>query len=607
MEGSRDNQFRLNRGTFDRFGTFAGGETRTPTPLLAADFESAASTNSATPARFVSWTITRFINPMQSVARAGKNVHNTGMRIRRDTSILHTFKNIAAAVILLISIPSCRSTPESPEALDALAGIENAPPLIDLALQRIGQVSDADSRLFILTNAASSLVNQDDPDLAEDILDIALAFVRENYSGPRFIEVLVEVSDAYTNTGVISKSVVLLEEALTLARSGTGGEQNGRLVQEIIISCFSIGSDALDLLRLAVQQIYIIESYELRAELLLDTARRYQEAGEAQRSANLLQQAIPAAGSIPPGLARARAFAFLGLRLGNAGEQRLSGIYSEKAVEELAGFSAQDNDRVGGSEAADQQLSDILITLARTGRAADALLYNGLIDNPRLRLGALLETARSFYAAGQFLQADLAFERIFTALERNSPPSLVISILLGISQIYLDFSDTFSAQVYVDATSIYFDQIEDAVEKDSLLLETALMYGRIGDLAAGEALAREISDGFFAARALTGLAEYLIEEETSGNGASEIENGSRIAGYLEESDVPSAGGRFFGGCRLWRHCPAVYTHRTSRRSPGGDPPHRIGIPCGPFPCEAAVLRQPGRRTLCRGDSALGVY
>jgi tetratricopeptide (TPR) repeat protein len=438
------------------------------------------------------------------------------MRIGPVTSKALIRAGIGAAACLAVILASCRSTPPVPPTLTRLDELENLPPLIEYAFDLLPEIDDRDSRLFILTNAAASLVSRDDPVLADAILDVAADFVSGEYEGGRLIEALIELSRAYTDAGSIIRSVDLLETALDLSLDQDDSQRKGELVQEIIVACFSIGADALELLRRAVQQIYIIEDYELRANLLLDTARRYQETGESQRSQTLLQQAIPAAGSISPGLARARAYSLLGLRLEAAGEDRLSEIYSGKAVDELAGFSDSGPVAAIPSETRDRQLSEILINLARTGRASDALLYNALIGNPRLRLGALVETARGFYGAGAFLQADLVFERIFTALERDSAPDLVISILLGISQIYLDFDDPFSAQVYVNATESYFPLVEDPLQADSLLLEAALLYGRLEDYAAAEALSRRISDTYFTSLAFSGLAGIIIGDGEAG-------------------------------------------------------------------------------------------
>ncbi len=444
-------------------------------------------------------------------------MHNTFMRSGLPLDIfsfrLPPAARMIAVFFCLVLVFSCRSTPrEDPGALER-AVLPELPPLLSLSYQRLLEVEEPDSQLFILRNAADSLVTLNEPELAEEFLNLALELARENYTGNRLAEVLVELSRLYTEAGIISQSLVLLQSALDEARREQDSQIRGPLVQEVITACFAIGTEAIELLRQAVQQIYIIEDYRLRSELLLDTARRYQESGEGQRSATLLQQAIPAAGSIAEPLPRARVFSQLGLRLANAGEQRLSQVYSRKAVEEIDRLAASPGGAsLFGNQRSDDLLSDTLINLARSGLAADALRLNILIGNSRLRLGALLETARRFYADGQFLQADLVFGRIFTALEADAPADLVISVLLSLGQIYYERGDQFSADLYISAVDPYFAELENQLLQDSLLSETSLAYARIGQPEEGARRSAQIVDGLYASRAYIGLSDIIIEE-----------------------------------------------------------------------------------------------
>ncbi|WP_041400960.1 tetratricopeptide repeat protein [Salinispira pacifica] len=440
----------------------------------------------------------------------------------------------AAALFMVILLASCRSTANgTPE--NTFTVPENLPPLISYAMRHIPDIPENESQIFIITSAASSLTGRDNPDDARRVLDLGENLI-EGSSSRRRIELLIELSRNYVEAGVISQSIALLEQALTLTESSDQDQTRGRLVQEIITVCFSIGSDALDLLRQAVQKIYIIEDYRLRADLLLDTARRYQESGEGQRSNTLLQQAIPAASSIENQLARARSFSQLALRLTEEGNSDLALRYVNKSVEILQtdGTAAPMGSGIPGTTS-DEQISQTLIFLARGGNAGEALSFSNMISNDRLRLNALLEIARAFYESDQLLQSDLVFERIFSILERNAPDELVVSMLLNISQTYFELNDPASAELYLEATESYFDRITDISQKDSLLLEAAILYARLNRLESALETIAQISDPFFVARGYSSVVNEQLNTLGSGDEGPSDELTRRFEDLLERA------------------------------------------------------------------------
>lgn len=446
----------------------------------------------------------------------------------------HLSRLFAAAILIAIFLGSCRSTGNStPDNIFTVP--ENLPPLISYAMGYIPDIPENESQIFIITTAASSLTSRENPDDARSVLNLGAKLIDPS-SRQRRIELLIELSRNYVEAGIISQSLVLLEQALELTESSSQIQTRGRLVQEIITVCFIIGSDALDLLRQAVQKIYIIEDYRLRAELLLDTARRYQESGEGQRSNTLLQQAIPAASSIDSPLARANSFSQLGLRFSEERNSDLARRYVDRSVEILRsadGVRPLSSDIPGIS--ADEQISQTLIFLARGENAGEALSFSNMISNDRLRLNALLEIARAFYESDQLLQSDLVFERIFSILERDAQDELVVSMLLNITQTYFELGDAASARLYLEATENYFARITDINQKDSLLLEAAILYARLNRFESALDTINRISDPFFLARGYSSVvSEQLNILETSGEQPS-VELIQRLEELLERA------------------------------------------------------------------------
>ncbi len=414
--------------------------------------------------------------------------------------------------IPLLILISCRSGPSDLETI--LVQELKYPSLVDISLEYLPKIESRQSQIRLMNEAAAALQQKNYPDLSESLLSAAEEYSRLGFKGSPLIDLFLDLSRSYLQTGITSRSIELLEQALNLSDEIESPQAKGNIVREIVTLCFEIGADAVPLLRSAIHRMYIIEDLDLRSELLLDTARKYQETDEGQRSNVLLQQAIPAIESMEEIFTKARAYALLGRRLIDEGEHRIAEIYSEKAILLLNKLVPESfaTDEARDDEARDRILGQTLIYLSQSGYANEALGFSGGIFAPRLHLGALLETAGAFYQEGQFLQSDLVFQRIFTALERSDDPTLIISMLLNVAIAYKDLENTATGILYLNATENYFPSIPDDFQKYSLLLETARIHTSFGNLEEALTLVDRIGDEYTRSQAYIIIAKEHLEK-----------------------------------------------------------------------------------------------
>lgn len=165
-------------------------------------------------------------------------------------------------------------------------------------------------------------------------------------------QALLSAGSGYARLGEIDAAAAVLDGAREQA-SGIAAESARAAVLEAIIDAALIPSPSLtQVLQATIQEGYIIQDFALRVSFLLDVVERYRQARLPGDVGTLIQQALPAASSIPDPWERALAFSRIArARRGPEGEpteistetlNRALGIISEappmeNATQALAG------------------------------------------------------------------------------------------------------------------------------------------------------------------------------------------------------------------------------------------------------------------------------
>ena len=167
----------------------------------------------------------------------------------------------------------------------------------------------------------------------------------------------------------------------------TDSQTRAGILPLVVQSALRSDEPARPFLRRAVDEIYVIEDPEYRAEALIRVAELYQAGGPSLSVTGLIQQAIPAVRSASGGYQRAALFIRLADLAYGSGETRLGDRLVDFVVTEVRGSGAPTD------QAQADRLLDVVDILARRGRVDDALLLLEPVREPAVRARGLISLA----------------------------------------------------------------------------------------------------------------------------------------------------------------------------------------------------------------------
>ncbi len=371
------------------------------------------------------------------------------MRIIVSHTQLISFRLFSFLTIMVLS--GCRTIGTDTTNQSQFITPEQLPELVQISLYHLPFIIDDELKFSIINSNIHALIIQDQIDSAIRLIDNTVDFVDSHFTGAGKIEALISLARGYIDLGEVSGSRSLIEESLRLLYELGDMQQSETLIQQIISVCFILNDDGIDLLQEVIRKIYIIKDYELRTRLLLNTARQYQEESEGKKADVLLQQAIPAAESIPDPLQRAHAYSLLSLRFMSEGDERARLHFFGKTIAVLEELQGSENNAL---------FADIAVNLAQAGFTGQALTLSTSMSISH-HFDELLELAVIFHRQNQLSVADQLLTRI-TEIPDTSSAAPTVSMLLKISRAHSDRGE------------------QQAALSNSA--ETALLHARLGNV-----------------------------------------------------------------------------------------------------------------------------
>ncbi|MFP4373660.1 MAG: hypothetical protein ACLFPO_04970 [Spirochaetaceae bacterium] len=248
------------------------------------------------------------------------------------------------------------------------------------------ELQDAGSRTDVLVDIAdryAELGHAQEAEALREFVGEAIAIAAE---GSAVSPAAVRLARGYLERGMTARAITLLEEAVDRAPALSEPSEQAKVLEEVIEICFEAGDELFDVLRSAIEAVFVIEDLGRRVDILAEAAERYQAQGGRQSANVLIQQAIPAAGNIPEPWTRGAAFTAI------AGAYRAIGEAdrAERMIEDAV--SATGDSEAAPSEAASALVSR-LVDLDRRPAALD--LAEG-IERPLARTVVLSTIAEHF-------------------------------------------------------------------------------------------------------------------------------------------------------------------------------------------------------------------
>jgi tetratricopeptide (TPR) repeat protein len=317
-------------------------------------------------------------------------------------------------------------------------------------------------------------------------------------------EVLTELAVQFIQIDEIDRAENLLTQAVQVAGSIESEFARGNSLEAIIIASFRGGEELFEVLRTALDQVYIIQDVGVRASLLLETARRYQESGIGQTVNTLVQQSISAATAVENPWQKAALYSEAARRFSIAGQDQESARFLQRAVREI--------DRVEViTRAEEDALSLVRVSrnLAALGSFDEAIRIAEQIEFPRIRAQALLSVADAYVREDRLAEASVVVSLAANLAEQNA--GFVRADILAQSALRYDrLGDSSLALFYVDdvlTATTAFENDYEVAEIGRTLAPLLYENERLRDLVA---LAGEMEDSYIRASSAIDIASEFL-------------------------------------------------------------------------------------------------
>ncbi|WP_455382734.1 hypothetical protein [Salinispira pacifica] len=441
-----------------------------------------------------------------------------------------------AAPLILVACAS-GPAPRSLPPLDVQALARQATPL-SVALVAAEQIPDVHSRIFAYTEIARGYLAQDDSEQAVRLLDRALQLTDIAGLTQDAPDIQSSVAGVLVQTGETARAVKLLQTALAGARSIKDDTTRGLVLEKIISACFDAGPPAYDVLRQTIQAVYVIEDLWVRASLLVDTARRYQDAGLTQPVNVLLQQAIPAAGSIASPWLKSLALSDIAVRFQVSGNQDSAGYYASRAVDQITSVTV-----VRRSEEDASRVLQVAQNLATLRLVPEALKVIQTVEYTYLRAEGYASVAKRLSGTPEETRAlDLCSQAVDLAQSVQNPYQRA-EALAAVADAYGTVHQLRLALATAGVAQDLLPRISNSAQRAAAVDSISKVVIRWGDWQTALSLASAVPDPYYRASTMVSVSDMLVSEKKSTaaeNALALAESDAARAPYLRDNLYRSA-------------------------------------------------------------------
>jgi tetratricopeptide (TPR) repeat protein len=364
---------------------------------------------------------------------------------------------------------------------------------------------------------AEAYIAQGQRQAANVILDHTRQQSGSGSANPASAQLLLQLGEAYLSSGRTQDGLDALRAALETSRADASPAARARIVRRVIDATFEIGEPGFDLLGYSVQQVLVLEDLWLRVRLLTETARRYIETGNEQSVNQLVQQALPAAGSLENPYRRAAAFGLVAgvyQRMNNGDRVESLLAQANDALPATGGAAAGSADSGGGEseDATTDAMLSFVQTLLDVDRRSQALSVVNNIPELVPRAHGLRLVGASYAAADTPTTAYILFSQAVRQAEESATPSARASALAEAAQGYAAIGDTQIAVIRANEALRTLREVDDAETQLSVRERIAEIYVAAEELDLLISLPLPIEDPTAFFRFAAGLALRLYEE-----------------------------------------------------------------------------------------------
>ena len=328
------------------------------------------------------------------------------------------------------------------------------------AVRFAGEVRDTGHRTELLVDIADGYAELDLASEAQALREFVSETIATAPEGTAVSPAAVHLARGYLERGMTAPAIAVLEEAVSRVGSLDDARAQAQVLEEVIDMCFEAGDELFEVLRSAIEAVFVVEDLGRRVEILAGAALRYQARGVRQSANVLIQQAIPAAGNIAEPWARAAAFAEIARAYRAIGETDRADRMIADAVS-----AAREADTAPAEAAA-----TFLSRLVALERRLDALDLAEGIQRPSVRAVALAGIAEGYDTEELRPSGFILYARAVSAAGRVGDAGVRAASYLNVAESYRRFGEDQLALIQASNAVRSLAQA-DSESRDSPMLE----------------------------------------------------------------------------------------------------------------------------------------
>lgn len=336
-----------------------------------------------------------------------------------------------AALLAVALLSACATGPGSDSSFN-LRLLDDRESGLAYAVRFASEVPAPGDRAGLFVGIGERYAALEQGEAAASVRAFAGELIVTSAEGSRVSRPAVALARAYIEQGSPSRAATLLEAAVARVPALPTPAARANVLAEIIDISFENGDALFDVLRLAIEAVFVVEDLGRRVDILTDAALRYQQQGSRQSANVLIQQSIPAAGNIDEPWARAAAFA------------AIAGAYRAIGEEERADRMIADGiEAARGADAAPPAAAArFLSRLIDLGRRLDALDRAEGIERPQTRAVVLSRIAEGYDTEELRSSAFILYARAVSAAGTVPDAAGRAESYLTVAESYLRYGET---------------------------------------------------------------------------------------------------------------------------------------------------------------------
>jgi len=408
-----------------------------------------------------------------------------------------TTRGILALGVLALLI-GCSSAPEP-----IRPSVRDDTTFLGLATSEASTLDDGLARAELYARIASGYRELGDEQSMVSLATASLRLARDAGPTEESIRVRLSLAPLLAAAGDDAAALAALESGLSYVSSTTDSRQVSAVLLLVAQSALQSDEPARPILRRAIDEIYVIEDPEQRAETLIRIAELYQSGGPSLSVTGLIQQAIPAIRAIRAPYRRSGLFARLADLAFASNELRLGNRLIDIVLSEFRQIDAPSGDREA------EHLLSVIDLLARLERIDDATLLLDLFASPYFHSRGLIVIADSIGTRAGRL------DRLREAAQRTAEiqePERLVDANLRLARGYLDAASPRAARPYADAAAGGVIANPSLYSRVELASRTAEIYVMLDEMQLVRELLLNAPDEYIRGSVAVRAANRLIDD-----------------------------------------------------------------------------------------------